>query len=343
MKLSAREAAAFRDRPGDRFAAALIWGPDAGQTARWRDRLRAALSGEEAGSEMALTRIAASELRRDPWRLDEALRAAGFFGGRRIVLVEGATDAATDALAAAFAAAHPGDAFLLATAGALTGRSRLRRLFEDAREAACISVEDRPQDRAGLAAALAAEGVSADEDSLDLLAAFAIELDGAASDDLAARAALHAASRGVERIETEDVEACAPLAFAADAEAAAAGAISGRIEGLGARLRRLEAQGVSASVVVSAVTRSLRRALGAATGAGPSWPGSERGGASSDVFWPPERIEAALAVLLETERALRSSPAAGTHAVAGRALLRLAAEAHRISRRQRPSSSSSDR
>ncbi len=343
MRLSGKELASFRDRPDERFGAALIWGPDSVEVSRWRDRVRQALIGEAAEADMGIERIAPADARRDPAALADSLNEIGFFGGKRLVVVESATDATTDALAAALQAVRPGAAFLLVTAAALPGRSRLRKLFEESRGAAAVSVRDRATDRASLAASLAADGIEADGEAIARLSALAPELDGAAIDDLVSRALLHAEGRGAARMAVEDIEACAPLALSGAADRIVEDVLLFRLDGFGARFRRLEAQGVSPSSVVAAATRALRRLLEAETGASGRFGGGPNLPEEAARRWNSKRIQWGLAALLDVERALRASPAVAPHALVERTLLRLAFGDQPMSRRQSPSSSSSDR
>jgi DNA polymerase-3 subunit delta len=93
VKLGGRDAARFLARPDPGTAGALLYGPDPMRTALKRQALVEALIGPEGAAEMRLTRLPASDLRRDPAALLDALKAVGFFPGPRAVLVEDASDA----------------------------------------------------------------------------------------------------------------------------------------------------------------------------------------------------------------------------------------------------------
>ena len=129
MKLSGVQAAAFCRSPDPALAGALLHGDDEGAVAACRRELVQTLLGGGADA-MQIERLDAGAVRRDPAALDAALRARGFFGGRGVVLVEGATDTLAAALEPVLTGAEPGDAFLVVTAGSLPGKSSLRRLFE---------------------------------------------------------------------------------------------------------------------------------------------------------------------------------------------------------------------
>ncbi|MEO1307571.1 MAG: DNA polymerase III subunit delta, partial [Pseudomonadota bacterium] len=130
MKLVTRDANAFFAKPDPNRAGILIYGADAMRVALKRADMLAALLGPGAEEEMRLTRLAGSDLRRDGASLQDAMRAAGFFPGQRAVLVEDASDGLTDSISAALDAWAPGVGMVVATAGSLAARSKLRKLFE---------------------------------------------------------------------------------------------------------------------------------------------------------------------------------------------------------------------
>ena len=95
-----------------------------------RQEVIAALIGPDGPGEMRLTRLAAADLRKDPALLLDALKSQGFFPGPRVALLEDATDGLTDLVAATVKDWRPGDAHLIVTAGGLTAKSTLKKLFE---------------------------------------------------------------------------------------------------------------------------------------------------------------------------------------------------------------------
>ena len=79
MKLSPREAEGYFARPDPGKTGMLIYGADAMRVSLKRQQMLAALLGPAAEEEMRLTRMAAGELRKDPARLLDAVKAVGFF------------------------------------------------------------------------------------------------------------------------------------------------------------------------------------------------------------------------------------------------------------------------
>jgi DNA polymerase-3 subunit delta len=141
-------------------AAVLLSGEDGAQVAQARADLLEAMLGPGAEAEMRLDRLPAAEARRDPARLLDALKAVGFFPGDRAVWLEEATDGLAPAVAAALDARGPGDARLVATAGALAAKGALRKLVEGRRDAVAITLHDDPPSEAELDAMLAAAGLA---------------------------------------------------------------------------------------------------------------------------------------------------------------------------------------
>ena len=93
---------------------------------------------------MRLDRMAGADLRRDAAQLLDAVKAQGFFPGPRVVFLDGVTDQGTDAMQAALSDWRPGDAQIVATAGALKASSKLRKLFEGAKTAGAVAIYDDP-------------------------------------------------------------------------------------------------------------------------------------------------------------------------------------------------------
>ena len=148
MKVAGRDAKRFCAGPPGHIIGALLSGDDAGLIAARRRTLVDHLT--EGDAAMRLTELDVAEARRDAARIDEAMRARGFFPGRRVVVIEGGTDGLAKPLSTVLAGGiTPEDAFLVVTAGILTGRSSLKKLFEgngDLAAVACQAEVPGPQD-----------------------------------------------------------------------------------------------------------------------------------------------------------------------------------------------------
>ena len=335
MKLSPRDAARFLARPDPALAGALLFGADPMRVALKRAALVEALLGPDAAAEMRLTRIAGADLRRDPAALLDAVRATGFFPGPRAVLVEDAADASAAPVRAALADWQPADARIVVTAGALGAGSALRKAFEAAPNAVAIGIYADPPGRDEIEAALAAAGLARPErDTMAEVEALAQALDPGDFAQFLAKLALY--KRGDPApLSAPDLAACAPpaaeaeidalVALAADGDAAA---VAVALSGVGGR----SGSPTSLTIAAGRYFRTLHAAACARDGADAALararppvfgPRRSRMAAQARALGAAE-LEKALALIIETDLALRSPRPLPGPALAERLLLRLA-------------------
>jgi DNA polymerase III subunit delta len=329
---AARRLAAERGAPRPGF---LLYGPDAMLVSLARQAVVAALIGPEGEAEMRLDRLAAQDLRREPGALGDAMRSRGFFAGDRVVLLEGAGDPVAEPVLAALAAHAPGDATLVVAAGPLAAKSALRRGFENHPRAAAVALYPDPPGPAEIAARLTAAGLAgASPDARDRLLALGAELDAGAFEQFLRTLALYCHGQS-EPVALEDVEAVAPGAGEADIDDLLDAVAEGEAAAIGPRLKRLAARGTTPVTLAIAASRHFR-ALHAAT----SSPDSAEAALSRQrppVFGPRRArlaaqarrlgqpgAEKALALLTDTDLALRSSRPVPGLALVERALIRIA-------------------
>jgi DNA polymerase-3 subunit delta len=138
VKIQGRSIAAYLRKPDARARATLLYGPDQGLV---RERAEALVRGvvPDPKDPFRLASLSAAELADDPARLADEAAAIPFFGGRRAIRVSGVGDRAVAAIENFLAAPPAGDALVVIEAGDLSPRSTLRRLFEDADNAAAIA------------------------------------------------------------------------------------------------------------------------------------------------------------------------------------------------------------
>tara|TARA_R110000824_G_scaffold118960_14_gene271917 strand:+ start:36404 stop:37447 length:1044 start_codon:yes stop_codon:yes gene_type:complete len=136
MKISAREADQFAARPNPKTRAVLVYGPDNGLV---RERMNTLLRSvvEDIHDPFRISDLTDSDLKQDPARLADEAAAIAMLGGRRIVRLRGAGDAASKTLGS-FLDDPKGDALIIVEGGDLNPRSSLRKLFEDHALAAAI-------------------------------------------------------------------------------------------------------------------------------------------------------------------------------------------------------------
>ncbi len=320
--------------PDPAHAAILIHGADPMRVAMKRQEAVLGLIGPDGEAEMRLTRLAAADLRRDPAALNDALRAAGFFPGERAVLVEDATDTLADQIAAALAEWRPGDARLVVTGNLLTGKSALKALFEGSQTAVALALYDDPPSREEVAAELARAGLTRlsreAEAELDMLAR---SLEPGDFRQTLEKVALYKWGDD-SPLTGAEVALLAPATVETEAGAAVQAAAEGRMGQVGLVMRRLDGQGVGPVTIAIAAMRHFRALHAAASDpAGPSaGMGRQRGVpfAAREAMarqagqWGGRRLEAALAILVETDLTLRSASKAPQMALVERALMRIA-------------------
>ena len=334
MKLSGAAAARALAAPDPGRAGLLIYGADPVRVSEARRRVLPALLGPGAEEEMRLERIPAADLRRDPAALQTAMTSAGFFPGPRAVLVEDAADGLAPVLSDALDSHRPGDAQVIATAGMLPARSKLRKAFEAHPTAAAIPLYDDPPGRPEVEAALAAEGIAADPGAVAALEEIARQGGPAVLRDCAAKLALYRHGEDGPA-SPEDVAAIAPAPPDSEIDAVLDAAAAGDAAALAPLLRRLPSRSGAAVALTIAATRHFRTMHAAATvgtaGMRPPLFGPRKARIERQARdWGAPRLEEALSILIDADLALR---APGTRApampLAERTLVRLAMLARR--------------
>lgn len=340
MKLTGGAAQGYLKNPDKSHTGALVFGADAMRVATKRQEAILALVGPNGDEEMRLTRIAAADLRKDPALLSDAIKAQGFFPGHRVAFVEDATDGLAKVIDAALADWQPGDAQVFVTAGQLTAKSALRKLFEGHGNAVAIGIYDDPPSRDEIEQALQAAGLTGcSRDVMDQL----FELSGSLEpgDFRQTVEKLGLFKRGdTEPLTVSDVLACAPQSAEVDVDDVLEVVATGQTDKLGPVLRNLYAQGVAPVTLCIGAMRYFRQLHtvasdpgGAAAGAGRLRPpvfGPRRDRIVRQAGnWGRDRLERALTALTDTDLQMRSAGATPDQALMERALIRLAMMARR--------------
>ncbi|WP_112320870.1 DNA polymerase III subunit delta [Oceanibium sediminis] len=340
MKLGGREQARFLATPDLSAAGVLFYGPDAMRTALKRQDLIATIIGPKGEAEMRLTRLSGSDLRGDPAALTDALKAVGFFPGPRAVLLEEAGDGTAPAVKAALEDWAPGDAFLVVTAGQLTPRSPLRKLFEGAKNAYAAPIYTDPPGREEIEAALKRAGLTqVSQPALTDLYALAQTLDPGDLRQTMEKLALYKLSEDTP-VDSDDVAAVAPMLGDANLDDVINHAADGATEALCAALPRLAAQGTTPVSICIALNRYFRQLHAAA--AHPQGPEQALTRARPPVFgprrdkmvrqarhWGSRRLENVLRQIMDTDLALRSARPVPAAALVERLMMRIAIEHRR--------------
>lgn len=175
MKISAGRVASFVANPDPGIAAILVYGPNAGLVREYCDSLARCVL-DDPGDPFRAAELTGAAITETPTRLADELLALSFGGDRRLVTVRDATDGLTKSLESALDAGAEAEmnAVALIEAGALTGRSSLRKLCEKRDDCAALPCyADDEKARARLSRTLLSEaGIGIDPDALWTLTGF---------------------------------------------------------------------------------------------------------------------------------------------------------------------------
>ena len=335
MILRGAEASRYFAKPDPSRAGLLIFGADPMRVAIARQDVIAALIGPQGEAEMRLARIAAADLRKDPAMLMDALKAQGFFPGPRVALLEDAADTLMPLVEATLKDWRPGDAQLIVTAGGLTGKSTLKKLFETRPDVYSAGLYDDPPTREDIEGALKKAGLTAiDRDAMADLTTLARAIDPGDFRQTLDKIALYKWGDATPLTPAE-VALSAPATIEAEMDDLINAVADGRSAAIGPLLRRLEGQGTNPVSLCIGALRHFRTLHSAS--ADPGGPASGLARARPPVFgprrdimlrqasgWGLRALEQALALLVETDLTLRSTSRAPTMALMERALIRLA-------------------
>ncbi|MEO9864104.1 MAG: DNA polymerase III subunit delta [Yoonia sp.] len=340
MKLAGAAANGYFRTPDKTHTGLLIFGADPMRVAGKRQEVIAALVGPNGDEEMRLTRIPGAELRKDPAILNDAIKAQGFFPGHRVAFVEDATDGVSKVIDAALADWQPGDAQVIVTAGQLTAKSALRKVFEGHRNAVAVGIYDDPPSRDDIEQSLRDAGLEVQSrDVMDALFALAGSLEPGDFRQTIEKVGLY--KRGdATPISVEDIMANAPQSAEVDVDDVLEVVASGQADKLGPILRDLYAQGVAPVTLCIGAMRHFRQLHAAASDPGGAAAGVGRlrppvFGPRRDKIvrqasnWGRDRLERALTALTDTDLQMRSSGATPDRALMERVLIRLAMMARR--------------
>ncbi|MCY4178816.1 MAG: DNA polymerase III subunit delta [Litoreibacter sp.] len=335
MKLNARDARAFFAKPDPKKAGVLIYGPDAMRIALKRQELIANLIGPNGDDEMRLTRIPASDLRKEPAQLLDAITAQGFFPGPRVAFVEEANDTALKGIEAALTEWREGDATVVVTAGQLKPTSKLRKLFEGHANAYATAIYADPPGRDEIESELRKAGVSdiSQEAMSDLLDLGRV-LDPGDFRQTVEKLSLYKIG-DTKPVSAEDVGNCAPVITEAALDDAIDIVAEGRFAEIGPILNKLEGQGVQPVRLCIGANQHFRKLYVAASDPGGPEAGLARARppvpymrkdrmARQARGWGSLKLEQALKLLVDTDLQLRSAQPVPQMAVMERALIRLA-------------------
>ena len=148
MIVKAAEADRFAARPPAKLVAALVYGPDQGLVRERAESLAKSVVADLADP-FRVTELDEDVIAADPAKLWDEAAAISMLGGRRVVRVRGAGNAVAKHFER-FLDAPSGDALIVVEAAELAKGVGLRRVFEEAENAAAIAcyldTDDRLED-----------------------------------------------------------------------------------------------------------------------------------------------------------------------------------------------------
>jgi len=335
MIVKSSEADRMAKNPPRGLIAALVFGPDSGLV-RERSETLLRTVVEDLSDPFRVADLDEQTLSNDPARLSDEAAAISMLGGRRVVRVRGASNALAK-LFESYLAEPKGDALVVAEGGDLAKGSALRRVFEEAENAAAIPCyADSARDLSDVVGdALRAEGLSIAPDAL----ADAVSRLG--SDRGVTRRELEKLvlyARGQKQVTLDDVRQAMGDEAEARVEEACDAAGAGDLPRLDLALERLWTADISPVAVLRQAMSHFQRLLlvGAETARGETIDGaikklrpplhfsrlpSFRNQAQK---WNEAKLGEALDLLLETE-ALCKTTGVPAEAACGRALFNVAA------------------
>jgi len=333
MIIKGPQAARYLAAPDATKAGLLIFGADPMRVALKRQQAILALIGPEGEAEMRLTRLPAADARKDGAALSDAMRGQSFFPGPRVAFLEDAADGLAPMVSDALREWRPGDAQIVVTAGALTGKSALKKLFESAPHAVSIGLYDDPPTQEEIEAELKRAGLSAiSPPAMADLTTLAHSLDPGDFRQTLEKVALYKWG-DTTPLQPDEVAACAPGTIEAEVDDLLNAAADQRANDIGPLMRRLEGQGIAPVTLCIHALRHFRALHITASDPG----GVSAGIMKARIFgprrdamqrqasnWGMHRLEAALSLLIETDLTLRSTSRAPAMAVMERALIRMA-------------------
>lgn len=335
MKIAGGRIEAFVRRPDPTVAAILVHGPDHGLVHERGDRLARTVV-DDPSDPFRVVELTAADLKADPARLTDEAAAISLGGGRRLVRLREAGDPQAPVFSTFLESAVAASALVLVEAGDLAKRSALRRLFEEAGNAAAVPcyADDARSLAAVVSETLGAHGLRVAPDAQAFLVAN-LGADRSITRAELEKLAIYKGEPGT--VTLEDAVACVGDSAATSMDDVVFAAAAGDLAGLEKALARAFNEGIAAIALLRTANRHFLRLhwLRGQVAAGKSIDQAVAGLRPPVLFlhadavkahvrrWPAERLGRALTILLEAELDCKTTGMPDI-ALCGRALLRIA-------------------
>lgn len=347
MKVKASDADRFASKPDPNWRAVLIYGPDSGLV---RERLNMATRSivEDPSDPFRITDISEGDLRQDPARLADEAAAISMLGGRRVVRLRDVGDLVTK-IVTGFLEEPAGDALVLLESDDLGPRSSLRKLFEEAENAAAIPcyADDAATLERFIRSTLSRDSIDVETEAMEYLLANLGSDRGVTKNEIEKLALYIGAARKGEKkiVQLADARACIGDNSGAGLDDLIDAALGGNLPSLDLAFSRARAADTNAIAILSAASRHLQQLHVASV--------EMEKGANMEIalraikppvhfsrktevqrqlrLWDRKRLDRALALLLEAEFQCKSS-GMPDEAICAQTMLRIG-QAARASRR----------
>ncbi|MDP4822572.1 MAG: DNA polymerase III subunit delta [Aestuariivirgaceae bacterium] len=254
--LKASSLPGFQRAPDKNIRAVLFYGPDGGNVREKAAGLVKSVAGA-LDDAFQVARLEDGQLADDPGLLADEAQSLSLMGGNRVVWVRDAGAAFLKAAEAVLAGDIPGN-LIVAEAGNLDKKSKLRSVFEGAKNALIIPcyADEVGSIRDLIDQMMRAEGLAIDDDARETLAGL-VGGDRLASRGEIAKLALYC--MGKSRVTREDVLASCGDAAGLSVDEALDFVFGGDLREADLALERLLAAGTHPSVFLSSAARHLAR------------------------------------------------------------------------------------
>jgi len=335
VKISGARQDSFIKAPDPATACVLLYGPDRGLVSERARKLSASIVATP-DDPFRIVEMTGANLKSDPSCLIDEAQAMAFGGGRRIIRLRDASDAASKVVDGLLKVATASDALIIIEANELGPRSSLRKLCETTKNAASIACygDDVGSLARVIGETLGAHGLKPSRDAMAYLAA-SLGSDRSVTRSELEKLALYMGAPGT--VELADAQAAIGDNAASALDDICLSAGSGDRAGLDKALARALGEGSHPVQILRTVARHFLR-LHLAAGLVASGKNPDQAMKSlkppvmfmqADRFriqlqrWRPSRLSDALDLLSEAEMDCKTT-GMPVEAVCGRVLMRIA-------------------
>tara|TARA_Y100000739_G_scaffold226271_1_gene233542 strand:+ start:1821 stop:2849 length:1029 start_codon:yes stop_codon:yes gene_type:complete len=246
MKLHSKNKNNYFSNPDPSMTGLLIYGSDSSKVKIQKKKFIDSLLGKKSDEEMRLQSILPTDLRKDHSLLIDAIKAKGFFPGKRCILIENASDNLTNLVMDCCNEWVSGDAHILLTSPFLSPKSSLRKFFESHNKVYVAPIFDDPTSPIEIDSEIKKFGLNnITKDASNELLHLGQALNMDEFSQILEKLSLYKLNDSTP-VNCEDVNKIAPIIFDAGLEDVASLVASGRTSEVSKPLKNLEARGFQA-------------------------------------------------------------------------------------------------